>query len=95
MANYGLGSVLTPKTRPITDEYEAGHVKSFGRRCRTKGCTSDMGKEPGASLWCAKCKSVDEPTVVSAFGNPMYPAFELSDGSVVTAPGCNVVLKGL
>lgn len=29
MPNYGVGSVLTPKTGPITKEYDAGYDKTF------------------------------------------------------------------
>lgn len=65
MANYGIGSVLTPKTRPITAEYERGYESTLGRHCRTKGCPSDMAKEPAEALWCAQCKAEDVPPLLA------------------------------
>ena len=50
---------MPPNSGIVSEEYQRGHLAIFGRRCKTKGCESDMSGAPKESLWCMKCRMAD------------------------------------
>lgn len=57
--NYGIGSILTIKTRPITKEYDAGYTSTFHRRCRQ--CRALIDMYPPEAQWCQMCRGYPMP----------------------------------